>query len=55
MGELEQAVMSALWELDDDQWATVRQVHESLADKFVEACGVWVRAIDRMLPQTPST
>jgi hypothetical protein len=22
---------------------------------FEEACGVWVRAIDRMLPQTPST
>jgi predicted transcriptional regulator len=33
MGELEQAVMSALWELDDDHWATVRQVHESLADR----------------------
>ena len=26
MGELEQAVMGALWSLDDDQWATVRQV-----------------------------
>lgn len=33
MGELEQAVMSALWELDDEEWATVRQVHESLADR----------------------
>lgn len=33
MGELEQAVMGALWSLDDDQWATVRQVHESLADR----------------------
>jgi predicted transcriptional regulator len=33
MGELEQAVMAALWELDDEQWATVRQVHESLADR----------------------
>ena len=33
MGELEQAVMAVLWELDDEQWATVRQVHESLADR----------------------
>ena len=33
MGELEQAVMADLWELDDEQWATVRQVHESLADR----------------------
>ena len=33
MGELEQAVMQALWALDDDQCATVRQVHESLADR----------------------
>jgi predicted transcriptional regulator len=33
MGELEQAVMQALWALDDEQWATVRQVHESLADR----------------------
>jgi predicted transcriptional regulator len=33
MGELEQAVMHALWALDDEQWATVRQVHETLADR----------------------
>lgn len=33
MGELEQAVMQTLWALDDEQWATVRQVHESLADR----------------------
>jgi predicted transcriptional regulator len=33
MGELEQAVMQALWALDDEQWATVRQVHEALADR----------------------
>ena len=33
MGELEQAVMAVLWALDDEQWATVREVHESLADR----------------------
>ncbi|KRF34244.1 hypothetical protein ASG94_16110 [Nocardioides sp. Soil805] len=33
MGELEQAVMNTLWGLDDEQWATVREVHESLSDR----------------------
>ncbi len=33
MGELEQAVMQTLWALDDEQWATVREVHASLADR----------------------
>ena len=37
---------------DIESWARMRELY-SLS--FEEACGVWVRAIDRMLPQTPST
>lgn len=33
MGELEQAVMEALWRLDDDQWTTVRDVHAGLSGR----------------------
>ena len=30
-GELEQAVMDVVWALPDDEWLTVREVHERLA------------------------
>lgn len=33
MGELEQAVMDALWRLADDEWTTVRGVHAALAGR----------------------
>ena len=37
---------------DIESWARMRELYGL---SFDEACGVWVRAIDRMLPQTPST
>ena len=33
MGELEQAVMHVLWQRGDQEWATVREVHESLSGR----------------------
>lgn len=32
-GDLEQAVLEVLWALEPDDWATVRQVHEAMADR----------------------
>ena len=37
---------------DIESWARMRELY-SLS--FEEACAVWIRAIDRMLPSTPST
>ena len=37
---------------DIESWARMRELYGL---SFEEACGVWVRAIDRMLPPTPST
>ena len=37
---------------DIESWARMRELYGL---SFDEACGVWIRAIDRMLPQTPST
>ncbi|MDP3892088.1 BlaI/MecI/CopY family transcriptional regulator [Nocardioides sp.] len=31
IGDLERVVLDHLWSLDDDAWATVRQVHETIA------------------------
>jgi hypothetical protein len=36
---------------DMESWARMRELYGL---SFEEACGVWVRAIDRMLPPTPS-
>ena len=36
---------------DIESWARMRELYGL---SFDEACGVWVRAIDRMLPPTPS-
>ena len=45
--------MLALEALTDfESWARMRELYGL---SFDEACGVWIRAIDRMLPQTPST
>ena len=37
---------------DIESWARMRELYGL---SFEEGCGVWVRAIDRMLPPTPST
>jgi len=36
---------------DMESWARMREMHGL---SFEEACTVWVNAIDRMLPPTPS-
>ena len=36
---------------DIESWARMRELYGL---SFEEACGVWIRAIDRMLPPTPS-
>lgn len=36
---------------DIESWARMR---ETFGLSFAEACGVWIRAIDRMLPPTPA-
>jgi AcrR family transcriptional regulator len=38
--------------LDFESWARMRELYGL---SFEEACGVWIRAIDRMLPPTPAT
>jgi hypothetical protein len=35
---------------DIDSWARMRELHGLT---FEEACVIWIRAIDRMLPPTP--
>jgi len=37
---------------DIESWARMRELYGL---SFEEGCGVWIRAIDRMLPATPST
>jgi AcrR family transcriptional regulator len=37
---------------DIESWARMRELHGL---SFEEACGVWIRAIDRMLPPTPAS
>jgi AcrR family transcriptional regulator len=37
---------------DIESWARMRELYGL---SFEEACGVWIRAIDRMLPPTPAT
>ena len=37
--------------LDFESWARMRELHGL---SFEEACAVWVKAIDRLLPQTPA-
>lgn len=37
---------------DMESWARMRDMHGL---SFAEACAVWIRAIDRMLPPTPRT
>ena len=37
---------------DIESWARMRELYGL---SFEEGCGVWIRAIDRMLPPTPST
>ncbi len=37
---------------DIESWARMRELYGL---SFEEACGVWIRAIDRMLPATPSS
>jgi hypothetical protein len=36
---------------DIESWARMRELYGL---SFEEGCGVWIRAIDRMLPSTPS-
>ena len=36
---------------DIESWARMRELYGL---SFEEACGVWIRAIDRMLPPTPA-
>ena len=35
---------------DHESWARMRDLHGL---SFEDACGVWIEAIDRMLPPTP--
>ena len=37
---------------DFESWARMRELYGLSLE---EACGVWIRAIDRMLPPTPSS
>lgn len=52
LGELErrQTVLALEALVDFESWARMR---EHFALSFDEACGVWSRAIDRLLPETP--
>lgn len=48
--ERRQTVLALEALVDFESWARLRQ-HFALS--FEEACGVWTRAIDRLLPETP--
>jgi hypothetical protein len=37
---------------DIESWARMRELYGL---SFEEACGVWIRAIDRLLPAIPAT
>jgi AcrR family transcriptional regulator len=52
LGELErrQTVLALEALVDFESWARLR---EHFALPFAEACGVWIRALDRLLPETP--
>jgi AcrR family transcriptional regulator len=54
LGEPERQYMLIALEAitDIESWARMRELHGLTFD---EACAVWVRAIDRMLPPTPQT
>lgn len=47
-GELERAVLDVLWNLSEDQWATVREVHEELQRDRDIAYTTVMTVLDRM-------
>ena len=49
-GERRQTVLALEALVDFESWARMR---EHFALSFEDACGVWTRAIDRLLPETP--
>jgi len=46
------SVLIALEAITDfESWGRMRELHGL---SFDEACAVWIRAVDRLLPQTPT-